>query len=220
MQVKCAASLHQMYVAVTMYVNDHRGYLPAARYWDNRINANPIVYWHDALERYLQPTNTRIDWEARQKGQPVIEPHWKHNSVIWQGCPSYIANEWESGPGYGYNFFPHDPEPGPSMWIDVDSWSSYASGRYHKLTEIKHKAERALIADARTSVLMSYQAWDPGKSIWLMPGTADVQRHGDFRGPACINVLYFAGHARGMSFRDVVYAMSDPIRTGKQLPVR
>src|SRR5688500_18162547 len=34
--IKCAASLRQMYAAVSMYGNDHRGYLPAARFWDNR----------------------------------------------------------------------------------------------------------------------------------------------------------------------------------------
>jgi prepilin-type N-terminal cleavage/methylation domain-containing protein/prepilin-type processing-associated H-X9-DG protein len=215
--IKCAASLRQMYAAVTMYGNDHRGYLPAARFWDNRLNsATPILYWHDALERYLQPKNTRHESEARQSGQPVIEQDWKRNSVIWQGCPNWEPGEYESGPGYGYNFYPHDPEDGPSMWIDMANWAPFNNGRYHKLTEITHRNERALIADARSSVMMSYGPWDHAKPLdWQRPGTVDVQRHGDPRGAACVNVLFFDGHARAASFRDVLYALIDPMRTGQ-----
>ena len=215
--IKCAASLRQMYAAVAMYGNDHRGYLPAARFWDNRAgSAAPILYWHDALERYVQPKNTRHESEARQAGQPEIEATWKRNSVIWQGCPNWEPREFESGPGYGYNFFPHDPDDGPSMWIDTVSWASFNRGRYHKLTEVRHRNERALIADARSSVMMSYGAWDDAKPLESQrPGTVDVERHGDARNPACVNILFFGGHVRAASFRDVVYALIDPVRTGR-----
>jgi prepilin-type N-terminal cleavage/methylation domain-containing protein len=217
MTVTCASSLRQMYAAVTMYANDHRGYLPAARFWDNRAGAtNPIFFWHDALERYLQPHNTRHQGEAREATEPRLQSPWKQNSVIWQGCPAYEPQEYETGPGYGYNFFPHDPDAGPSMWIDVVPWASYGRGRHHKMAEVRHRSERALIADARSSVLMSYRAWDDGRAIELQqPGTADIQRHGDYRGAACLNVLFFTGHVRAVSFRDAIYAMIDPLRTGR-----
>ena len=216
-RVRCAASLRQIHAAVIMYTDDFRGYLPLARYWDNRPGADkPIHYWHDALERYLQPGNTRHDAIAGQPAQPGIDPRWKHNSVIWQGCPVHIPHESETGPGYGYNAFPHDPENGPSMWIDLVPWAPYGRGRYHKFTEIKFRSERALLADARSSVLMSYRAWDHSNPIDLQQaGTADIVRHADYRSAACLNILFFAGHVRPASLRDVIYAMIDPLRTDR-----
>src|SRR5687768_1023973 len=70
-RVKCASSLRQIWTGVTMYVNDHRGYLPAARFYDDvgdKAFTQPVYYWSDCIALYLQPKNTLHQaWAAQRE---------------------------------------------------------------------------------------------------------------------------------------------------------
>src|SRR5688572_23243714 len=71
-RVKCASSLRQIYAAAMIYVNDHKGWLPAARY----SHPPHRQEWHGALAALLQRNTT---W-ALDNGQATGP---EHNSVVY-----------------------------------------------------------------------------------------------------------------------------------------
>jgi prepilin-type N-terminal cleavage/methylation domain-containing protein/prepilin-type processing-associated H-X9-DG protein len=218
--IRCAAHLRQIGNAISMYVNENRGYLPIA--YDMRVHrpppadpnaywANLGMYWFEFLSPY---TEGRLKWCDQIRTS-------RQQSILW-GCP-----EWEGvtfwntygnldplSTGYAYNEFPKRPYGDENL--DAMEYGNY-HGRYYKLTEIRHPVERAAVADGRLD--FGSQTGIPSiqsgiiAQLFLFGYAIHVARHGarawrDANGP---NMLFFDGHVAQVSPIEAVYASQDPI---------
>lgn len=203
MRVKCAAHLGQIGTAIAMYGTDHKGALPVGE-------VRPYIWWpggyhwFEHIAPYLQNQHRKDD---------IAEA--KDRSVIW-GCP-----EWEGKPdpretwavGYTYNVDPLLPAGNPGrdvMWIAP---AEGKKGRYFTIWQVPNRTERGMVTDGNYS-LVSSAVWRPSKPIEKQPyGTITPTRHGKWQDAQTINVLYFAGHVRAISPKQVLYAFNDPLRS-------
>lgn len=220
--VRCAAHLRQVGTAISMYVNDNRGWLPIA--YDKRVRRTPPaepnaywanlgMYWFEFISPYAEG---RFEWCDQIRAR-------RQQSVLW-GCP-----EWEGmifwgtngnvdplSTGYAYNMFPKRPYGDRNF--DAMEHGNYF-GRYYKLSEIRHPVERAAVADGWRAFGDQTAVTSPGSTTglinpWFLTAySIHVGRHGarawhDANGP---NILFFDGHVAEVSPIEAVYAAQDPI---------
>lgn len=219
--IRCAAHLRQIGNAISMYVNENRGYLPIA--YDMRVHrtppADPNAYWANLGTywfEFLSPyTEGRFKWCDQIRAT-------RQQSILW-GCP-----EWEGmtfwntygnvdplSTGYAYNMFPKRPY-GDFNFDAMEYGNSF--GRYYKLNQVRHPVERAAVADGRLEFGDQTVDTSPALTSGLMSRaflfayTIHVARHGarawkDANGP---NMLFFDGHVTQVSPIEAVYASQDP----------
>lgn len=184
--VKCAMHLRQIGMAISMYVNENKGYLPVAQERDTHrpppANPNVVwaslgVFWFEFLSPY---TGSRAHW----MDQIMLD---RQNSVLW-GCP-----EWQGVPdlkdgglnpvvtGYGYNSLPKLPF-GDRNFDQMDHGTS--NGHYYKLAQISHQIERLEVGDSPgfgigTNGWLPPDDWTHGPlPAWVLNYEIAMTRHG------------------------------------------
>jgi prepilin-type N-terminal cleavage/methylation domain-containing protein/prepilin-type processing-associated H-X9-DG protein len=216
--VRCAAHLRQIGMAISMYVNENKGYLPIGS--DRNVRRTPPssgwfwsnapVCWFEFLAPYAEP-------QTRSADQILLD---RSRSVFW-GCPDWQGNVTVAGinpfqPGYGYNIFPMRPF-GSSNLDAMDHAGT--NGHYYRLSQIRNQVQRLAVTES--SVLeLDMDGWVPPDDVIHRPlpqsvleYAIDMTRHGatgwsDPRGP---NGLFFDGHVEQLSPVQAVYALDDPI---------
>jgi type II secretory pathway pseudopilin PulG len=198
-RVKCAAHLNQIGTAAMMYSADWRGYLPMGKVFP--APGRPRGYfWFEHIAPYVQRQVDRFE---------IVKE--RHRSVLW-GCPAWEADEFQTwAVGYVYN--EHPLLPGGTRLIDCMWRESGVDGRYFKITQIPNRTERAMVADGYHD-MAHVGPWRPHDPLTQQHyGNISPMRHGHLGGSTSVNVLFFAGHVRGISGKEAVYAFADPLWT-------
>jgi prepilin-type processing-associated H-X9-DG protein len=222
--VRCAAHLRQIGFAISMYVNENKGYLPVAQERDihRPPPANPNVFWANYGVFWFEFLSPYTGSRARWMDEIMLD---RQNSVLW-GCP-----EWQGVPdlkdggvnpvvtGYGYNSLPKLPF-GDRNFDQMDHGT--VNGHYYKLAQVRNQVERLEVADS-TGFGIDMEGWLPPDdwvhgplpqyTLYVQDYPIAMTRHGatgwsDPRGP---NGLFFDGHVEQLSPVQAVYALDDPI---------
>jgi prepilin-type N-terminal cleavage/methylation domain-containing protein/prepilin-type processing-associated H-X9-DG protein len=162
--VKCAAHLREIGNGFQLYVHEHKGWMPPARYMGAPYNIDGFTYtsvppyWPSFIARFVSNSQQGV-----ASGTDANAAVHARNSVLW-GCPSFqgYASNTTGGvnrvqTGYGMNRWPtfdygYPATAFPSLseqtWIDVDGAGNIVRGRWFRLTQWTRPSERALITDS------------------------------------------------------------------------
>ncbi len=172
-QVKCAASLHQIGDALKMYAGDNHAWWPIAKWAPEKTWIAPgapvAMTWQDFLFPYLHK-NTALplaQFNSDTTGQPELRSDLsklRGKSPLW-GCDAFKNDQYfdetndiyRYSTGYGMNYYPGAPYPNFGYTVvspginELCFYDFYGSvkGRFWKSIEWnKNGANRCVIADA------------------------------------------------------------------------
>jgi prepilin-type N-terminal cleavage/methylation domain-containing protein/prepilin-type processing-associated H-X9-DG protein len=209
LRLKCATNLKQIGEAITLYTNDHRGTLPIGfikmKAWPRGIT------WYEFIGPYLGTARTQEEIAQHQEDSVFWCPNWKGhkepyaliNDPIY---PGYIGTAWKIG--YGYNIEPFRPRlrSADAMRIEEGYWQ----GIYWKFSQITHASDRGMVTEAE-DWWAQCDAWNPDLPIERQPyNRLTPTRHGRWTDVETIDVLFFDGHVRFVSPKEVMFAFHDP----------
>jgi prepilin-type processing-associated H-X9-DG protein/prepilin-type N-terminal cleavage/methylation domain-containing protein len=185
----CKSNLHQMGIALRMYVDDDRAYPYFHSYGKSVAN----VFWMDALKPYhkLSWTNKSYHCPAYKGAIYPLEVFTiPVGSYAYNGIGTGAANSWEPHFGLGEVWWSASPSKPPAV-------SEFL---------VKAPAEMFAILDARALVSAPDEpSCGVPDMFWDWTGTeVEVLRHGK-----AFNVLFCDGHASSVTHRDLI----DPRKT-------
>ena len=145
----CLANLHQMGIAMHLYVDNNNGALiPGANL---SAPGDPVVGWFNVLDAYmLEADKDQADWDS-------------NNRPSWQLCPSKVITPLRAWTvGYGWNYHANNSSGGFGL-SPTDWQTGFGHGWGSKLVEVTKPARTILFGDS--------------KDAWVNPEPASDYQH-------------------------------------------
>ena len=182
--VKCKSNLHQMGLAMAMYVNDNHAYPYYLLEWAQGIHGtSEAIHWSQALEPYSQMsyTNTTHNCPGYRGTNFYQDTHW----------PSYGSYSYNAtGAGYGPIYGVEPQVLGLGAELQVSMIPPVKESDVIAISEMIAIAESRVLTITNDPLFRLDSGWDfatpsrPGSLIWTSPA-----RHG-----INYNTLYCDGH--------------------------
>jgi prepilin-type N-terminal cleavage/methylation domain-containing protein/prepilin-type processing-associated H-X9-DG protein len=219
--VKCKSNLHQLGVAMRMYVDDNHAYpyYHCLNYSGDEFSGRRDIHWPEALERY-----SRMAWT-----NPACQcPGYKGTNILLLyeltaggGWPSFGSYAYNAGGVWNVPFrvpIGTGVDNGPLLGLGARiGYQSTLYGLYAPITEsqVSVPGEMFAINESRIQTFTNYETytgsgWDFGfcgvtRGTFDFSGMAFPPRHGKN-----YNTLYCDGHVAAMNPR----VLFDPAKTG------